>query len=100
MTEETKAEKIGEIEFKPFTFQEEQSTFIFNVWCEYDGSYFVVTQTHPKGAYNDFGAGRIFTLGEMIVLMRIFKHGKIISNDLPEKIMERAKREAILLKLQ
>ena len=99
MTEPYEFEKIGEIEFMPTTFQTEPTTFIFQVFRLADGSYQALIRKHPANA-NISIPDRCYSLGEMIVLMRIFKHGKIISNDLPEKIMERANREAILLKLE
>lgn len=90
--------KIGEIEFRPHTFDTEPTTFIFNVWLLLDGSYQALMEVHPKGAMNF--QGRWYGLGEMFGIMKIFKNGKIISNTLPENIMKRARKEAILMKLE
>ena len=99
MARKIKARKIGELEFKPHTFPTEPVTFIFDVWLEEDGSYAVLSKTHPVSANMNI-PNRIYSLGEMFGIMNIFKNGKIISNTLPPKIMERAKRELILLKLE
>jgi len=90
---------IGEIEFRPHSFQAEPTTFIFRVIKMEDGEYRVFIKIHPKNIYSNF-SDRIYSLGEMFGIMNIFKEGKIISNSVPEKIMKRAEKEAILMKLE
>lgn len=91
--------KIGELEFRPQTFQLEPTTFIFDVWLLEDGSYSVLAKTHPVNS-NIHLPNRIYELGEIVGIMKIFRSGKIISNTLPEEIMKRARKEAILIKLE
>ena len=95
----TKDKKIGEIEFMPLTFPAEPLTFIFKAWGLADGTYGATIEKHPHNAPLNLPE-RWYSLGEMIALMNLFKHGRVISNTLPPKIMERARREAILLKLE
>ena len=90
---------IGELEFRPHSFQAEPTTFIFRVIKIEDGEYCVFIKIHPKNIYSNF-SGRPYSLGEMFGIMNVFKEGKIISSTIPEKIMKRAEKEAILMKLE
>ena len=99
MKEPYEFQKIGEIEFMPQTFQTKPTTFIIRVFRLSDGSYKALIRKHPTNALTQI-PDKWYELGEIIIIMKLFRRGRIISNNLPPKIMERAEREAILLRLE